>query len=154
MSKAGFFVWKDSFALGIPMVDAQHQGFFDMLNELYESVVSGAAPAALTKAHNELKFYAAKHFSDEEKCLAAVGYSGVAEQRDQHAKFTRYLEAADLARSDARATLSFMKDWMLEHILGTDKRFEEWLKAQYRGALGDGSSRSARRVAGRAKLER
>lgn len=134
MSSSAFFVWKDAFALGIPMVDAQHQGFFDILNNLYAGVVAGAKPDVLTNAHNDLKFYAAKHFSDEEEYLQTVGYPAVAEQQLQHAKFVQYLESADVTRTDARATLSFLKDWMLQHILGTDRRYERWLNAQRRGS--------------------
>ncbi len=130
MSGPKFFLWKESFTLGIPMVDAQHQMYFDMLNQLYEGVVKGAEASALARAHADIRSYAAKHFADEEHFLSAVGYPHLAEHACQHRKFLERVEAAQSARPDAPATLAFMKEWMLQHILGTDRRYEEWMTAR------------------------
>lgn len=44
MNGPKFFVWKPEFALGVPVVDAEHQRFFELINELYAAMLDGSPP--------------------------------------------------------------------------------------------------------------
>jgi hemerythrin-like metal-binding protein len=125
---APFFVWKPAFDLEIPVVDAEHRRFFELMNELYAAMVRGDGDKQLRATLTNLTEYAAYHFGGEEDFLASVGFPELHVQRKQHAWFLEGLEGLVLKDSDAsRAALTFMKNWFLEHILGTDKKYAAWL---------------------------
>jgi hemerythrin len=125
-----FFVWKSGFELAIPEVDAEHRRFFELMNELYAAMIRGDGDEQLRSTLGSLMEYAAYHFVGEEEFLAAAGFPEVVAQRKQHAWFLEGLENLVLKDSEAaRTALSFMKNWFLEHILGTDKKYAAWLVA-------------------------
>jgi hemerythrin len=131
MTPRPFFSWKPEFVLGIPDVDAEHERFFQLVNELYVSMVRGDGEQQQGSSLRSLLAYAAFHFEREEALLDAVHYPGVGTQRKQHQWFVEYLERQPTETSGAsRAALGFAKDWMLEHILGTDKQYSVWLASR------------------------
>jgi len=81
----------------------------------------------------EMCDYAASHFALEEQYMQSFNYADSDEHRQEHAKFTA--EAAELkARADRGGLiltveiLSFLKDWLKNHILGTDMKYVEHFK--------------------------
>lgn len=128
MAESPFFVWKDSFNIGVERIDEQHRILFEVMNRLYVSMASGEPEPLVVNALNDLRFYAGQHFHDEEGILARAGFPAIETQRAQHGFFTAQLEAFDVRKPTARDALTFLKDWFLQHVLGTDRRFEEWLR--------------------------
>lgn len=123
-----FVVWKSAFALEIPTVDAEHRRFLEMMNELYDAMTRGDSDGQLRATRANLEAYAAFHFAGEDELLGAVEFPGRAGHRKQHAWFTEQLKALQMDRSDAsRATLTFMKDWFVQHILGADREYAAWI---------------------------
>jgi hemerythrin len=99
-------------------------------SELYAAMVREDGNEQLRSTLGNLVEYAAHHFGGEEEFLASVGFPELAVQRKQHAWFLEGLEGLVLKDSEAsRAALTFMKNWFLEHILGTDKKYATWLVA-------------------------
>ena len=138
-----FFQWKPSFEVGIPQVDAEHRQFFEIINELYAAMTKGEAPAVMAAVHARLVDYAASHFRAEEEFLAAVDYPALAVQVRQHAWFLRTISELRLDSSDRpRETLALARDWMLRHILGTDKHYAAWLD-EPRQEAGSGVKRAS-----------
>jgi len=128
MQVSTFFVWKDSFNLGVERIDGQHQCLFEVMNRLYVSLASGDPEPIVINALNDLRFYASQHFGEEEAILARAGYPEMEKHRAQHGYFSAQLESFDVRRPKASEALSFLKDWFLQHILGTDRKTEEWLR--------------------------
>jgi hemerythrin-like metal-binding protein len=124
----GFFVWKQGFALGLPVVDEEHRHFFEILNRCARAAAEGAAPRDLDTVLSELDTYARFHFSSEEAELERVGYPELELQRAEHRRFEAQLERLrESERTTILSTLAFMRDWMLQHVLGTDRRFVPWI---------------------------
>lgn len=123
-----FFVWKESFNLGVERIDEQHRCLFEVMNRLYVSMASGEPEAIVVNALNDLRFYASQHFTEEEAALTRVGYPGLETHRSQHDYFSGQLEAFDVRKPRAGEALAFLKDWFLKHVLGTDRTTEEWLR--------------------------
>ena len=134
MASSDPFVWKDSFALGIPLLDGEHRQFFEILNRCARAASEGAAPRDLGLLLKELATYADVHFCHEEEALDRVGYPGLARQQAEHQKFI-----ADLARLEAResatvfSALTLMRQWLLEHILDTDRDYVAWIERERPG---------------------
>jgi hemerythrin len=120
--------WNTSYSVGIPRIDAQHQGLIGLVNQLYAAMQDGKAQAALSPILDELLRYAEIHFASEESLMAERRYSGLAMHRQQHRSFTE--QARDL-REKFRAgrlavsieTLQFLKNWLTNHILNSDQAY-------------------------------
>ena len=125
-----FFVWKPQFKLGIESIDSEHQEFLEIVNRLYDVMSAGARPLQLRRIHNELREYARTHFRHEEEFLERVGYPGLEVQLKQHAYFVSFLDSLSATSSTAsKNALGVTKDWLLDHVLGTDRQFADWAAA-------------------------
>jgi hemerythrin-like metal-binding protein len=128
-----FFVWREDFALGIPRIDADHQRFLALMDHLYSALDRGEGRTHIHAILRGLKAYATYHFIREEDLMGAAGYPALHPHQVQHAWYLYYLEKLEgQAVADsilACETMRFMRDWFVDHILGIDKRFSEWLAA-------------------------
>jgi hemerythrin len=125
------FVWKPSFELGLPGIDREHRRFFDILNALHDAMARPAGEVVLRQRYLELVGYARHHFAHEEALLADVAYPALGTQRREHAHFVEQLgKLAATPSPSARAALALAKDWMLQHILGTDRGYVAWVAAR------------------------
>lgn len=127
-----FFNWDDKYSVGIRELDFQHKQLINILNELYEAMQNTTAQSSLGKILSELATYTKVHFATEEKYLEKYNYIGLANQVREHEKFVEKVnsfkqdfEAGKLALSLNIA--SFVKDWLSNHILGSDKQYGSFL---------------------------
>lgn len=123
------YVWKEAFELGLPLIDGEHRQFFEILERGVRAARDGATPTTMALLLRELATYADVHFCHEEEALDRVGYPELPLQRAEHRLFLE-----DLARLEAResatvlAALSLMRAWLVEHILGSDRRYVAWIE--------------------------
>lgn len=123
-----FFVWKEAFRLGIPAIDAEHQQFFEILNRCALAAKEGASPTVIETLFQELATYAEHHFRHEEEALDRVGYPELEVQRSEHARFRRELDRIRaLEHPSVLAALALARDWLLQHVTGTDRRYVDWI---------------------------
>jgi hemerythrin-like metal-binding protein len=132
-SPSAFFVWKEDFDLGIPRIDADHQRFLALMSDLHSALDRGEGRDHIHAIMGGLKAYATYHFIREEDLMGAAGYPGLHAHQVEHAWYLYYLEKLEgQAVADsilACETMHFMRNWFVDHILGIDKRFSEWLAA-------------------------
>ena len=55
--------WDDRFRIGLPIIDNQHKYLFQLINQLYDDITSGALPNSLDEVFNNLDDYAVYHFT-------------------------------------------------------------------------------------------
>jgi hemerythrin-like metal-binding protein len=72
-----FFVWNESFELGIPSIDADHQGFLELMNNLHSAMDRGEERDRTQATLDALKAYATYHFIREENAMGAADYPGL-----------------------------------------------------------------------------
>lgn len=130
-----FIKWEKKFELGIPVIDNQHKQLVHLCNDLYQAVIRNKYRAttpgwheALADALRETVNYVKTHFSDEEKLLTAVGYSGLDQQKAQHRDFTNKITENlknfnKATFQDAMNFVRFLYDWILQHIAISDKQY-------------------------------
>jgi hemerythrin len=123
-----YFEWNASLSVGIARIDEQHKHLVNCINLLHQAFIDKKGPELQAEIISEMCDYAAHHFALEEELMAKSAFPGLAVHREEHAQFAR--EAADLkARSDSGALiltivlLSFLKNWLKNHILGTDMKY-------------------------------
>jgi hemerythrin-like metal-binding protein len=124
-------VWKDSYALGIPIVDAEHRELIGSLESLDALVRGGGDPSEARLRLAQLTAQVGKHFRNEEEFLDAVGCPELERQRSEHADYLEHLRGMSLMTiCSAASALDFARDWLLEHFRGTDPVYARWLDGE------------------------
>ncbi len=125
---------KDEYLVGIEAIDNEQKVLFAIPDEIYELCIYEFVPdkydniAALVQ---RLKDYAEMHLSNEEAYMESIQYKRMFTQKVQHDNFRRKLSEMDLDVIDEnqeeaiKDLLKFVTDWLVEHIMETDKRIAE-----------------------------
>lgn len=130
-----FMPWSTDIAVGLSDVDAQHRWLVDCINQLHTEL-SGDAPdkAAIGATLEGLMDYTMNHFIMEEDLFERHAYPETLTHKAQHNKFTGTIMEALTAFEDGQNVshdiLEFLKTWLLQHIMRTDKSYVPFLKAQ------------------------
>lgn len=125
-----FLNWNDYLRTGISVVDEQHHGLIDLVNELAPLLVhAGEQPFAdIAALQDRLAAYAEEHFRTEEGLMVRFGVdSRVFEPHQRsHAAFVAKIKALEegmqrglVATGDE--LLAFLAGWLIVHILGEDQ---------------------------------
>ncbi len=124
--------WSDQLSVGIRLIDDQHRVLVDLVNELHAAMRSRKSDSVLLSVLERLKEYTVKHFAQEEEYFDRYGYPETQMHKDVHKKLVQQVldfEAA-LKSGKAKVTMDimrFLKDWLVNHIMGTDKRYSSFL---------------------------
>jgi hemerythrin-like metal-binding protein len=137
------FEWSAVYETGIAEVDAQHRRLVELINELS---VAQARPAG--QLLDELVDYAARHFADEERLMAAqpLQPEAVAAHVAEHRGFVAELSSlrAQEEGADASTLQRFLASWLAFHILGTDRSMAVQLRLIGQGVAPAQAMASAR----------
>jgi hemerythrin len=131
-NRMALFVWSDDYSVRIPSVDAQHQKLVEMLNALHDGMVAGSGSERLKALLDGLVDYTAKHFAHEEKLFAQYSYPQTKEHAEEHRKLVGQVLEFKGKYEAGQASINmqlmkFLKDWLIKHILGSDKAFGPFL---------------------------
>lgn len=125
--------WKPEYGVGSPEVDAQHRKLVDLINQLHGAMQAGARPAALQQIMNELVGYTRYHFDFEEKVMERAGYPDLSGHQRIHRAMVAQVEKMREEAQSSRVGFSiklmgFLKTWLTDHILGTDRKYAPYLE--------------------------
>lgn len=121
-------VWKKEYETGIAEVDGQHKKLVGLLNEQYRLMKGGGDNVRVAKVLQELADYAEYHFATEEKLFGGFSYAEEQEHRQHHRAATQKVKELQERFHEGNASLNmelltFLTDWLEEHILSVDKQF-------------------------------
>ena len=130
-----FIEWSDSFSVNVEEIDRQHRYLINMINELNEAMMAGQGKAIIGKTIQDLTFYTAEHFETEEKYFDLFSYPATVQHKKEHAAFVRQVLEFKEGYENGRIALSidimnFLRDWLKNHILGSDMRYSGFLNAK------------------------
>ncbi|MGE4191994.1 MAG: bacteriohemerythrin [Pseudodesulfovibrio sp.] len=125
--------WSSKYALGIGSIDSQHRRLVDLINELHQAMVSHRSGNTMLKIVQGLEEYVGTHFAFEEKLFAQHRYPDAQAHKAVHREFVAQVTEFKDALRRGKATVSmdvmqFLKNWLLEHILGTDAEYVSCFK--------------------------
>ncbi len=127
--------WSDNFSVNVKQVDGQHMKLVDLLNNLHNAMKLGRGKEAMGKTFSELLDYTVYHFGTEEGLFTKYGYPDLLSHKKEHEALTR--QALDLSGRFSRGepvmsieTMTFLKNWLNDHIIGSDKKFGPYLNAK------------------------
>lgn len=125
---------KEEYLTGIDQIDNEHRVLFEIADEIYQLCINEFVPDKydhITNLIQRLKDYTIMHFDHEEAYMESINYKRIFTQKIQHDNFKRKLDTMDLEIVDDNQELAledllkFVTDWLVEHIMETDKRIAE-----------------------------
>jgi hemerythrin len=120
--------WKDSLSVGISEIDEQHKRLVGLINKLFDAMSQGKSKEIMHTVLGELSNYVITHFATEEKLMKQLGYEDYDYHKQEHKFFIDKINEFKMKFSTGDATISlevlnFLKDWLLKHIIGTDRKY-------------------------------
>ena len=132
MSSRHFIQWKDEYNVGIDSIDQQHRKLVNLINQLQTAVDYSTGEEFEREALDELVDYTKTHFGYEEGLMEEYGYPDFEPHKAQHRKMIAKVEEvlAEYEQDHDRAmdnAVTFLKNWLINHINGTDKQYSSYL---------------------------
>lgn len=120
--------WEEKYSVNIKEIDEQHKNLVKMVNDLHEAMSVGKGKEVMGKVLQNLINYTASHFATEEKYMTMFNYPSYPQHKGEHDKFVKQVLDFQKDFNEGNKIISldvmkFLKDWLLNHILGTDKKF-------------------------------
>ncbi len=127
--------WNSQYSVGIPQIDEEHKKLVNILNKLCAAVKSAEADNTVKTVIDELLDYTAYHFKTEEELLKKHNYPDYENHKASHDKFTKNIleykqQYALVKQYSASPVLEYLKNWLITHILATDKEYSDFLVKQ------------------------
>ncbi len=127
--------WSDNFSVNVAQIDEQHKKLVGILNDLHDAMKQGKGNDVTGNVLSGLVQYVATHFATEEKLMKEHAYTEYLKHKAEHDALTK--QAIDLQKQfhEGKAVLTvelmkFLKDWLSNHILGTDKKYGPYLNSK------------------------
>lgn len=127
--------WSPAFSVKIRKFDDQHKKLVELVNQLHDAMKAGQGNAVLGVVLQSLISYTATHFKDEEQVMQANAYPDLARHKAEHEKLVK--QVLDLQQKFltgggvlTMTVLSFLKEWLVTHIQGEDKKYGVFLNAK------------------------
>lgn len=128
-----FANWTPELAVGLAVVDQQHQGLFEAVNALHDAMQAGKGREELGRVLRFLRQYVLDHFKAEEAMMVASGYPNYEKHRRIHEALTAQVTDLDAKFSRGATMLSievlhFLRDWLVQHIQIEDRALGAWIR--------------------------
>jgi hemerythrin len=131
-----FIIWTNDMGVGVVALDDDHKKLIGIINQLHFEMEEGHDKKVLGAVLDQLVDYAKSHFAREESLLFQAEYPDAPEHKMEHERFIR--EIASLRERFASAPaatldmelLGFLRNWLDNHVEGTDKKYGPFLNAR------------------------
>ena len=128
-----FVQWTPRMELGISEIDRQHRMLVDYINDLHSAMSNHRSAEELLGILHKLRDYTSTHFRDEEKRFVHTDYPAVKDHLQIHREFEAKVDEVERGIKQGTVTLSmdllsFLKDWLVQHIMGMDAQYVQYVK--------------------------
>ncbi|MBI5886129.1 MAG: hemerythrin family protein [Deltaproteobacteria bacterium] len=127
------FNWSDKYSVGVYMFDTQHKRLVDLINDLHDAMRAAKGREVLGDTLKGLLDYTRMHFADEERQMTTFSYPDYSAHKVEHERLVAKVvelkgkhDAGD--NTITIETMNFLKDWLINHILVTDKKYGQFFK--------------------------
>lgn len=122
--------WKQTFSVGIPEIDAEHQILVRCITILEDVADEKQSWIEVHSALDQLSNYADTHFKVEEALMQICQYPSLEEHIAEHRYFCEHID--DLKRKALSVNVrepmnDFLRTWLANHIMGRDRHYAEWI---------------------------
>ncbi len=131
------FAWDPKLAVGVGLIDEQHQELFRRVNDLLEALHAARGNEESGRLLVFLGKYVIEHFRAEERLMASNAYPQAADHKQQHVDFVRTFSdlKSEFDKDGPSLTLAIKLNhavcgWLRQHIGSTDMALGQFLKAR------------------------
>ena len=128
--------WTEKMSVGVAVLDNDHRKLVEMVNVLFDEIKSGKGKEGVGKTLDSLVAYTVEHFKREEQLFAKTLYSESAAHTAEHQKLCKQVgEIQQKYKAGATTAItlevmSFLKNWLTNHIMGLDKKYGPHLNSK------------------------
>jgi hemerythrin-like metal-binding protein len=120
--------WDDKYSVGISIIDDEHKNLIDIINMAIVSKKQNYNSEKAKELLNEMVEYKNKQFTIEDTGMLKFNFSEYRLHRNELLNFMDSTTASykDLTMDNYQLineTLEFLKNWFVNHILETDKKY-------------------------------
>jgi hemerythrin-like metal-binding protein len=125
--------WSDDLSVNVKGLDIQHKRLVNNLNELYDAINAGEGSEILDDVLQALLDYTYYHFASEETLMNKHDYPEYDNHKKEHDDLKKQVLSLikkyeeDESISMPLKALQFLKNWLYNHILETDKQYSSFL---------------------------
>jgi hemerythrin-like metal-binding protein len=125
-------IWNESFSVSVEKFDYQHKILIDLINQVLDVIKTGNVKQETAIVIEGLVDYTVFHFGDEEKILKQFHYPDLLRHENEHKLFVSKIKEFRSEVRSGKLSVSveinqFLHDWLLEHIMGEDKKYGPYL---------------------------
>lgn len=127
------YQWKDEYLVGVETIDAQHQLFFEKVNEFERLKTQGKSKELIEGMIDFLDSFAKQHFFDEEVYMKKHGFPDLEHQSLLHMQFTLKVESLknriNIEPTDQLVdeVSAYVGDWLIHHVVELDHLFADYI---------------------------
>lgn len=133
-------VWGEALSVGFPAIDEDHKKLIALFNDAHVAVEQTSRRELVEKVLAELIDYTHWHFDREEGLMEQYGYDRIKRHKLEHRElagnalelYTQFLAGDDTV---PEVLLPFIRNWLTDHILRSDKRLGDFLNGHQRREL-------------------
>lgn len=127
--------WSKELSVGVEMIDDQHKKLIGIVNTLLTAIEQDQDKEILNDIFIQLREYTVFHFSCEQDLMSEIHYPKRGTQMEAHTNLKKdvknFQRQIYLHEEPTTAeVLSFMKGWMLDHILTHDRELARFIHEQ------------------------
>ena len=138
---SSIFDFSEKYMTGIELVDDEHRHLFEIIketNDVINATYLHDKYDEIMRLLAELKDYTESHFHDEEELMLRINYPHINSQKHAHSAFIEKLVNINLSELDniddnqdeyLNELITFLLQWLSNHILGSDKKIGEYIKS-------------------------
>jgi len=121
--------WTEEMSVKVKVLDDDHKALIGILNDLSDGIEANRSRVVLEDVIERLANYTRIHLAREERMFDQTGYIGGPAHKAEHALLAKRLMNLQArfecgqSRELGLETLTFLKSWLTEHILGSDQRY-------------------------------
>lgn len=122
--------WDKSFSVNVLRFDEEHKNIILIINRLNAAIQKNNEREKVSDALNEMTSYARNHFKTEEDYMRRFGYPEYELHKEEHREFIKTTVGFCKSVMNGNGNIAFdlleyLKQWLANHIQGTDKRYTE-----------------------------
>jgi len=128
-------VWTEERSVRVAALDAQHKKLVGLLNELNEAMTEGRNRVQLEHILSAMVRDTHDHFATEEYLMRSHAYPDYTAHKLEHDRLIAQVLVYQEQFQEGTVTmnaevLSFLKDWLVKHIAGSDRNCGAFLNRQ------------------------
>ncbi len=127
-----FIKWRDSYSVGVEQFDNEHRKLVELINRMFVIVRDKDDIMAVSDAVGRLIDYTEFHFASEEDALEKSDFPDIEAHKKLHEDLKQQVIALQQRimtdKESVRVEVySFLRGWLITHILEEDKKYSEFL---------------------------